>query len=80
MDDGAVFEFVKPVGDQVRACLWQGVAQVGEALRSKEQFAHDEQRPSLSDDIESAGYPAGVPIGTARWHTGMLSACVVLNN
>ena len=45
MDHATAFEFTKPVGDQVRARSRQGAAQVGEPLRSKEQFAHDEQGP-----------------------------------
>lgn len=54
-DDAAALQLAQPVSDQVGARAGQGAAQAGEALRSEQQFAHDEQGLAFPDDVQGAG-------------------------
>jgi len=47
-------KLAKPVCDQIRACVGQGTAQVGETLRPEQQLAYDQQGPALSHDVKGA--------------------------
>ena len=42
--------------------LRQPVAQVREALRAEQQFAHDQQRPPLADQVQGVGETTGLAV------------------
>ena len=67
-DDAAAFKLAQALGEDVLAGTRQACTQVGEAFRPKQQLTHHEQRPSLADQIESAGDAAGIAIATRARH------------
>ena len=64
LHDARLLELAQPLGQHVRADVGQAGAQVGEALGPEQQLANHEQRPSLPDEVERAGDPAGVSVRT----------------
>jgi hypothetical protein len=59
-------EVAQALGQEVRRDARQAVAQVGEAAVAQEQLAHDEQGPTVADDVERPGHAAELAVGPHR--------------
>ena len=61
-NDAGVLELFQPIGQDVGRDAGQALAQIGEAVWADEQIAHDEQRPTLADQLEGARQAAELPV------------------
>jgi hypothetical protein len=50
--DAGFRHLTQTLGQDVRAGPWHARAQVGKPFRAEQQFPHDQQRPSLANEVE----------------------------
>ena len=73
-DHARLFEFAQSLGEDVRAHPRETGPKVGEALRAEQELANHEERPPLSDEVESAGDAAPVVVRASSGHALSLRA------
>src|SRR5439155_18789936 len=67
-DHPGTLELAETLGENVGTRVRESPAQVGVALRDKEQLADDEQCPALSDEVEGLRDRAAVAVCPHRRH------------